>query len=232
MVYIPTGAGVLETKEATYKVSSGDMLMIYYDEWHRYKPNSSEGWEEYWIGFEGDFFEESIKLEIFPEKKSYVKRLGYKEEIIFLMSQSHELIKRNSRGYKKILAGILIQLLAYTLSIDEDEQNSGEEGIVNKTIKLIRTQLYKEVDFEALAAKFNLSYSRFRTIFKQQTGIAPQQYLIQERIQNAHRLLSNTDKAIKEIASLTGFQSVFYFSRIFRQKTGFSPTEVRRKKGL
>lgn len=230
MVYIPTGGGILETKEKNFEVNPGDMLMLYNNEWHRYKPNSEEGWEEYWIGFEGDFFEDSIKQEVFPESKSYVKHLGYKEEIIFLMSQSLELIRRNTNGYRKILSGILIQLLAYTITSEENEFKTGEEDIANKTIKTIRTQLYKEIDFEELASKFNLSYSRFRTIFKQQTGIAPQQYLIQERIQNAHRLLSNTDKGIKEIASLTGFRSVYYFSRIFRQKTGLSPTEVRRKK--
>lgn len=230
IVYIPTGTGVFETREKRFDVNPGDMLLLYANQWHRYKPKPNEGWEEYWIGFDGDFFEDSIKQEVFPKSESYVKRIGYKDEIIFLMNQSLELIKRNTNGHRKILAGILIQLLAYTITTEDHPVETRVENIGDRTIRTIRAQLHKEIDFQELAAKFHLSYSRFRTLFKQQTGLGLQQYLIRERIQNAHRLLSNTDKGIKEIASMTGFKSVYYFSRIFRKKTGFSPTEIRRKK--
>ncbi len=61
------------------------------------------------------------------------------------MSQSLELIRRNTKGYRKILAGILIQLLAYTITSEEYELKTGEQNLAEETIKLIRTKLYRRL---------------------------------------------------------------------------------------
>jgi transcriptional regulator GlxA family with amidase domain len=60
-------------------------------------------------------------------------------------------------------------------------------------------------------------------------GISPSAYRQGLRIDNAKNLLSSTELPISEVGILCGFSDSLYFSRIFRQKTGCSPTEYRRK---
>ena len=61
------------------------------------------------------------------------------------------------------------------------------------------------------------------------TGLPPQQYLLQMRLSKAAELLKSTSSPIKEIAALSGWENVFYFSRLFRQKYYISPLQYRKE---
>jgi len=65
-------------------------------------------------------------------------------------------------------------------------------------------------------------------MFKQYTGIAPVQYQLDLKIRRAREMLVSTDRTIKEIAYDLGFQSIHYFSRLFKKKTGVAPSEIRK----
>lgn len=87
----------------------------------------------------------------------------------------------------------------------------------------------KDWDFEAEADKFHVTSTHFRRIFKEMAGLPPQQYLLQMRLSKAAELLKNTSAPIKEIAALSGWENVFYFSRLFRQKYYISPLQYRKE---
>jgi YesN/AraC family two-component response regulator len=53
------------------------------------------------------------------------------------------------------------------------------------------------------------------------------QYVMKVRISKAEKYLRTTDKQIKEIADLTGFNYSYYFSRTFKKITGLTPLEYR-----
>ena len=85
---------------------------------------------------------------------------------------------------------------------------------------------------ETLARSVNLSSSRLRHLFKQETGQTPTQYLKQLRLKHSENLLRTTFLSIKEIARSSGLISVSYFVREFKKTFGLSPTVYRRKFGL
>jgi len=68
----------------------------------------------------------------------------------------------------------------------------------------------------------------FRRLFKQHTGLSPNQYLLEIRIRKAQSLLTNTALSVQRISEETGFESSFYFSRFFKQRTGLSPLNYRK----
>ncbi|MCT4643670.1 MAG: helix-turn-helix transcriptional regulator, partial [Carboxylicivirga sp.] len=82
------------------------------------------------------------------------------------------------------------------------------------------------------ANKLNISYSLFRTEFKKYTGVSPGQYLLQLKIQMAKNLLSNSQLSVKEVSFKSGFESPYYFSRVFKKHTGHTPTEFKSQMGL
>ena len=84
-----------------------------------------------------------------------------------------------------------------------------------------------DISFTQYAEDNHIGYSYFRKMFKIYTGIAPAQYQLDLKIRRAREMLLISDKSIKEIAYELGFNSIHYFSRIFKKKTGVSPSYIR-----
>lgn len=100
---------------------------------------------------------------------------------------------------------------------------------LNVLIKQICTEPERRWDFVAEAKKYRVTATHFRRIFKQMTGLPPQQFLIQNRLHKAAAMLASTKESVNEIAYRTGWENVFYFSRQFRQKYHASPLQYRKE---
>ena len=88
--------------------------------------------------------------------------------------------------------------------------------------------LSEEITLETLASLVHFHPNYFIRFFKQNLGVSPMQYVSKARIDHAKVLLKTTDEKIADIASLTGFHDLFYFSQRFKEQTGFSPTDFRK----
>jgi AraC-like DNA-binding protein/quercetin dioxygenase-like cupin family protein len=80
-----------------------------------------------------------------------------------------------------------------------------------------------------LARHLGLSRARMFEIFKQATGLTPNDYLVRRRIQQARELIEGTERSITDIALASGFSSSQYFSHVFRKYVGMTPSECRRR---
>ncbi|QGQ94227.1 AraC family transcriptional regulator [Paenibacillus psychroresistens] len=65
--------------------------------------------------------------------------------------------------------------------------------------------------------------------FKEETGFTPIDYLLELRMEAAKTYLSTTEMPIQIVASETGYPNIYHFSGEFKRKTGFSPTDWRKK---
>lgn len=83
-------------------------------------------------------------------------------------------------------------------------------------------------DFAALSVQVNLSPSRFRHLFKQETGTTPAQYVKEVRLRRAAKLLRTTFLSIKQILKQMNLGSNAHFVRDFRKLYGMTPTRYRR----
>ena len=81
---------------------------------------------------------------------------------------------------------------------------------------------------ERLSSTFYLSYKRLAAVFKQEKSMTMQQYHTSLRMNEACRLLRSTLMSVGEVSAAVGFTDMLYFSRYFKEKTGYSPTEYRR----
>lgn len=99
-------------------------------------------------------------------------------------------------------------------------------GVLAPAIKLIEEECFeREVTIATLAEKCNMSEVYFRRLFLSRMGVSPKQYLIDVRIEKAKQLLADGVLKVNAIAEECGFSNPYHFSRIFRQKTGQTPTE-------
>jgi AraC-like DNA-binding protein len=79
-----------------------------------------------------------------------------------------------------------------------------------------------------LAAACALSPDHFTRLFKAARGVTPREFIQRQRIDAARRLLLASSHSIGRIAELLGFSDIYHFSRVFKQRTGRSPTRFRR----
>jgi len=100
---------------------------------------------------------------------------------------------------------------------------------LNVLVQKISSAPERNWDFGNEADKLHVSHAHFRRIFKEITGLPPQQFLLHNRLNKAAELLKLTRKSVKEIAALSGWTNVYYFSRLFRQKYYISPIQYRRE---
>ncbi len=71
--------------------------------------------------------------------------------------------------------------------------------------------------------------SRFKTRFKQEIKISPREYINLEKIKVAEKMLKDSNYTITDIALSLSFSTSNYFAVLFKQVTGFTPTEYRIK---
>ena len=94
---------------------------------------------------------------------------------------------------------------------------------VRQTIDLLSEDLSRNFDFKALAASVNLSPSRLRHLFKDETGLTPAQYLKRLRLIRAKELFERSFLRLKEVMPLVGINDESHFVRDFKQAHGLPP---------
>lgn len=223
LVYITKGKGQFASQQIQQcDIQEGTVILIKPGEWHTYRPDETTGWESYWIGFSGLGAENLSSL-------NQLIKIGYDEEMVGLYRKILDVSNDERPGYQQLLSGILIHLVAY-LFYRTNDKNWRDKQVIDKIDKarlIIREKLNTSISPEEIAASLNMSYTWFRRMFRQYTGLAPAQYIARLKIQKAKEMLSVSNKTIKEIAVDLGFESIDYFSTQFRKQTGQTPTQFR-----
>lgn len=98
---------------------------------------------------------------------------------------------------------------------------------VQKVIAIINSDLSANLSLHALAESQNISPGYLSTIFKKETGKTITEYVLQERMKLAGRLLTTTSLQIQSVALYCGIMDVQYFSKLFKKHTGKTPKEYR-----
>jgi AraC-like DNA-binding protein len=104
------------------------------------------------------------------------------------------------------------------------------ENRVLRTLQFMRQNLHRTLTLEEIARHGSLSVPHFGAMFRRQMNCPPLELHIRLRMQRACELLEGTDHHVGEIGEALGYADPLYFSRIFRQKIGKSPTQYRRVK--
>lgn len=228
VVYLSAGGGAFESRSGGRRaVAAGDAFLLFPGEWHRYRPDPATGWHEHWIGFDGEYARRLMNRFFSPARP--VVRVGSDQQLLELTRSIADQMRSPQPGFKHVAAARTVEVLAV---IRAAAQGSGGafsriEDTMHRARRYLLSRADGTIDLQQLAARLGMSYSRFRSQFKEHTGMPPRQYHLQIRINKAQRLLIESDLTVSEIAAQLGFSSVYYFSRLFRKKTGTSPTAFR-----
>ena len=121
----------------------------------------------------------------------------------------------------------LLEILLEHFIRDHGLQLDG--GQFSRILEYVDRNLERPLVISELRAMTSLSGPEFSAQFRKATGFPPKQYISIRRISKAKMLLLRTRDSIKEVAMHTGFENEFFFFRIFKKYTGFTPTQYREK---
>ncbi|HTV39734.1 MAG TPA: AraC family transcriptional regulator [Candidatus Sulfotelmatobacter sp.] len=229
IVYISAGGGWFKAEGlAKQKIEAGRVLFIFPGVRHSYAPSTSTGWNEHWVGFEGNFIRGLMRHDFFDPRQPILK-VGNEEKLLALFNEMIEITHNNSPASQQILSAMTINILALLYSGLQSNGATDEPGmkVIQEAIVRMRESAETPLDIEELAHKFHVSYRSFRRAFARHTGLSPHRYLQEIRLARARTLLSQSTLSIKEIALRTGFEDTQYFCRMFHKKVGMAPTAFR-----
>lgn len=231
LVFISKGEGLFESSQVPLrKIKEGTCFFLYPGIWHRYKPIPNLGWEEYWVSFSGSYPDELMHKDFFSLEASFVD-IGFNEYFLDLFHRLIETVKTADIVYQQVIPGITLEILGIVNSISRykvENNNDQTFRLISKAKFLLQEAIEDPINIEEMAKDLPMGYSKFRKVFKQKTGLSPNQYYLELRLNKAKALLKTTDLNIIEISHLTGFETLFYFSALFKKKNGVSPKFYRR----
>lgn len=228
--YLLKGGGIFESHESgRLHLKAGAVVFLFPGVWHRYKPLAEGAWHTFWISFNGRLAKHLVDQSHFSASDP-IYDLGYQQTLIQTFMEVMETSRSEFTGYQQVLAGDVCKLLGWLHALRRREEFKDTDiDALMQQAKLIIMNCPLDTSMEEVAAAINMGYSKFRKVFRQYTGMAPKQYQMQIRINKAIHLLNDEARSIKEVAIESGFISPFYFSRIFKRKTGYSPQDYRRR---
>ena len=134
-------------------------------------------------------------------------------------------------AYARLRSEILILRILSDLAEDSDRKRAGETSEAHRLHMITEKMAHcfgEEYDAASYAAMLHVSVDRFQHLFKAYTGVSPYAYYLRQRMENASRLLLDTDLKIRSVAECSGYRDPFYFAQAFRHRYGVTPSAYRK----
>lgn len=228
VIYITRGNGVFWTEASKQiTVKAGSIMLLFPGIRHGYYPDSSTGWDEHWIGFRGKYAQ-SLMSNLFEINEPVIP-IGLNPELLNIYLDCCASAQHEITGFRSIIGVKVLEILARAHAYQHSSMQAPFEhgAIISKACCQMSEAIESPFQSEVFARANGMSHTSFRRHFKTQTGLSPNQYLLELRLRKAQNLLTNTTLSVQTVASECGFDNAFYFSRFFKQRTGKAPIDYR-----
>ncbi|HVU18488.1 MAG TPA: AraC family transcriptional regulator [Candidatus Didemnitutus sp.] len=225
------GKGWVRVDNETRPVSPGDLVWLPRGEPHAYGAGAENPWTIVWAHFAGREVDAWGELLVGSGSTHPLvcplpdDRL---DEVAF--EQVHAALERGFAVRHQVAAAAALRhslSVVVQLAYSPRGLRSAPERVL-ASVEALRRDWQRSHRLEELAAAAHMSVAHYSTLFRRQTGFAPIDFLIRQRVQHACRLLDTTLLPVREIAERVGYADPYYFTRCFRRVMGQSPRTYRR----
>lgn len=213
--FVLSGKGVFCTGNTVQTVQPGQIFVVRPHQLHYYEADACEPWHYIWVAFESDIaLPQILGLDVITLP---VARKLFTE----LLSAATMDV-----GQEEFVASKLWELISLLIRLENGDTYRPNPYVV-RAKQFIEENYMRGIKISDITKELNLDRSYFSTLFKQQTGIAPQQYLNQYRLEQAAQLLVGADCSVAVAAYRTGYHDIANFSRMFKKHFGVAPSRYR-----
>ena len=220
--YIEKGMGVVEIDGQTFYPKEGDSYFLQVGTKHHYFSDRENPWQKIFINVSGGLLDSLI--EGYGLKKIYYfKGLDLSKELRHIYNLAKEKKPDSTEEIICILNQIFFKMRAHIRCTDPTLH------VAEKMKDYLCNHAASRFKIEKLCQYISRSESQTIKIFKAAYGITPYAYFLEKKIKLAKDMLLNTNLSVKQIADHLSFADEYYFSNVFKQKTGVSPSKYRKK---
>lgn len=223
LLYVAEGTLTLRLTEKM-TASAGEMLVIDCAEPHEYYTESHARTQ--WIHFNGNGAREWMR-ELVQARGCCI---ACPEEVPERMERVLSLVKEEEKSMKKNETSISAEIYGIMCALSSPERPGREDGRrqqVEKAERYMAEHLDRNLSVQEIADAVSMSSSHFTKVFREATGIAPYDCLLNIRLERAKDLLRRTDLSVSEVAYRCGFNSDANFISFFRKRTDVTPLKFR-----
>ena len=195
-----------------------------------------------YIEYDRDALEDIFNsiIELFEgQTPHYIQALDAASSILYmslsLLNNGEQIVTSifsdNSNGYRSLYELTTVEQIMQWLRVLRDglcqtlesQNKSHKNQIVENVKKYIKDHVHEKLSLNIVAEIFNISPNYLSVLFSKYNDVGFTDYINQCKIEVAERMLTEGDYKIYEISDKLGFESAFYFSRVFKKITGISP---------
>lgn len=230
--YIVKGKGSFRVHgEAEQRIDAGCLFWEWPGAEFTFGPDGKDGWDEYYITFEGGRIREWLDAQIIVP--GTVMRVGSDRSFIRKIETIGDLVDSGIPDNAD-RAALMLESLIYEFSVTDANRRSAhfsgkQPEFIIQVLEDIAGSLYEPWDERQLWVRNHISRSTLRRLVLQNTGYPLNEYVNRLKISEARKLLRLTGLQIKEISQMLGYPDPAYFSRLFKKYTGVSAMTYRSK---
>ncbi|MBE6597621.1 MAG: helix-turn-helix transcriptional regulator [Ruminococcaceae bacterium] len=163
------------------------------------------------------------------ETDSFCKKVNNTEEIVKMIEKLERSFFRKDNNE--------LSMLSEFYSLCDLLNKLNNTPYTKKDNRLLKAKEYLDVNFkeksclDGAADICQISRRRFNDVFRVYIGVTPNQYVTSKKIEHAKELLALGYLTVSDISELSGFSDIYYFSKIFKQQTGITPSQYRKEIG-
>ncbi|WP_127588192.1 helix-turn-helix transcriptional regulator [Paenibacillus koleovorans] len=219
--YISRGSGYLQVgDEPPMRLEAGSLFLEWPEQPYRFGPTSPDGWDEYYVVFEGSRVQEWLDCGL-VRKDDPIMQVGLdplwvsKLEAIGAALESG--MPDNADRAALLLESLVYDFSQAHYSLKTAAGLPAKQELVLRVLETIAGRLYQPWNEREVWEACHISRSTLRRIVLHNTGFPLNDYVNRLKVDEAKKLLRHTSLQIKEIAQMLGFEDAAYFSRLFRK---------------
>jgi AraC-like DNA-binding protein len=223
--FIIKGSGMYRHKGMDYRVEAPCVITQWPGEPMHYGADSN--WNEIYFIYPAEVGEKLIASGLF-NKNRFIWKIHELYEVLKMLDELYELCCMPvESGIVDRIDLLCSKIVMDSLCITKEDVTNSQEKMIRKIADKFRLHPERLYDFAEIAHENDMSVSTFRRLWLKYQKVPPARFLADLKVDAACHLLNGTALSINEIAAELNFSDPLYFSRFFRQKTGFSATEYR-----
>lgn len=225
LIFVKNGNGTLYTNDKSYEFSNNSIICTFPNCEFHYVFNGTA--DIYWLCFNQGF--PALLKDIGLSKNNPIKQINNFTQIESIYENIYTLSSSNLQKDQYKILSLFYQLFSL-LTDSKKFIKIPSQNYVEFAIRYIENNYADDIYMSDISKILGIECTYFSKIFKNETGVSPNKYLLDLRINKACSILRTSNMSINQVATSVGINDPFYFSKIFKRCMGMSPKEYAKKK--
>ena len=167
-----------------------------------------------------------FQMDIMQMVYSWLEKKEIKAHLLFAGKESEDALQNALKGMhsaREFARGLISRAIQYEKYINKTG------SVVEQIRQYIDIHYKEEIRRDDLGEIVYLNTDYISRIFKKEMGISISSYILRKRVEEAKKLLAQSNLPINTVSICVGYSNFSYFTKMFKENTGYSPLDYRRK---